>query len=173
MKRKRLFGKELTLYPSSRKRFKRSCPAWSQASRPSLMRQTLTQADAASPRSRAIHLSSPNPEPSATILGASEEGGPGQTSVGSTDQIPSSAAYSPEGDVSAEPTPVNTIQTGADWRPWLFRQLPIVASQTPQLNQAQRTSIQPDAGEGFRRLLPSVWRATFFASGPSDLATAY
>jgi len=74
---------------------------------------TLTQADAASPQPQEVPSVSPNPEPSATI-GASEEGGPGQTSVGSADQIPSSAAYSPEGDVSAEPTPVNTVQTSAD-----------------------------------------------------------
>jgi len=74
---------------------------------------TLTQADAASPQPEEVQPVSPSPEPNATI-GASEEGGPSQTNVGSTDQIPSSASYSPEGDVLIEPTPVNTIQTSAD-----------------------------------------------------------
>ena len=74
---------------------------------------TLTQADAASPQPKEFTPVSPSPESNVTT-GASDEGGPSQTNVGSTDQIPSSAAYSPEGDVSAEPTPVNTIQTSAD-----------------------------------------------------------
>jgi len=74
---------------------------------------TLTQSDSASPQPKELPFVSPNPEPNATT-GSSDEGRPGQTNVGSTDQIPSSAAYSPEGDMLAEPTPVNTIQTSAD-----------------------------------------------------------
>ncbi len=71
---------------------------------------TLTQADAVSPQPKEVPSVSPSPEPNATI-GASDEGG--QADVGSTDQISSSASSSP-GDVSAGPTPVNTIQTSAD-----------------------------------------------------------
>ena len=73
---------------------------------------TLPQADAASLQPKEVpSVSSPGPDAAA---GTSEEEGAGQTNVGATDPIPSSASYSPEGDVSAEPTSVNTIQTSAD-----------------------------------------------------------
>jgi sec-independent protein translocase protein TatB len=74
---------------------------------------TLTQADAASPQPKEVPSVSPNPELNATTSSSDEER-PGQTNIGPTDQIPSSASYSPEGDVLAEPTSVNTIQTSAD-----------------------------------------------------------
>lgn len=73
----------------------------------------LTQADAASPQLQEVPSVSPNPEPDATT-GSSDEASPSQASIGLADQIPSPAAYGPEGDVSAEPTPVNTIQTSVD-----------------------------------------------------------
>jgi sec-independent protein translocase protein TatB len=74
---------------------------------------TLTQADAASPQPKEVPPLSPSPEPNVTV-GSSDMASPGQTNVGPTDQISSSASSSPEGDVSAEPTSVNTIQTSAD-----------------------------------------------------------
>ena len=74
---------------------------------------TSTQADAASSQPKELAPVSAVPEPGATI-GTSVEWMPGQTNVGSPDQIPPPAPPGPEGSVSTEPTSVNTMQTSAD-----------------------------------------------------------
>jgi Sec-independent protein translocase protein TatA len=71
------------------------------------------QPNAALPQSQEFKPVSPNPEPNAAI-NTTVESKPDQTNVGSTDEISSSASHGPAGDVRAEPTSVNTIQTGAD-----------------------------------------------------------
>jgi Sec-independent protein translocase protein TatA len=71
------------------------------------------QVDAASPQPQEVLPVSLNPESRAST-GSSDEASPGQTNVGLVDQIPLSSSHNCEGDVSAEPVPVNTIQTSAD-----------------------------------------------------------